>query len=210
DVTDRWDKEAATFDRDMGPMEFYMGMNWLRKSMTRQAHGHVLEAAVGTGRNIKYYKPVLCESITMVDQSRKMVDVAYGKWKEYFPRAEDLAKVTFRHQSVIDDVKLPDPEGFDFVIQTMGLCSTPEPEALIRSLARMTKKDGGRILLLEHGRSKYDWLNRVLDKTAAPHADKHGCWWNKDIIKIVEDSGVDVVAISRYHLGTTYWIELKP
>jgi len=49
-----------------------------------------------------------------------------------------------------------------------------------------------------------------LDNNAPAHADKHGCWWNKDIQKIVEESELEVIEIKRYHLGTTWWVELRP
>ena len=97
----------------------------------------------------------------------------------------------------------------DTVIQTMGLCSTPEPVKLLQNIEACANEDG-QILLLEHGKSHYEWLNSMLDKTAPAHADEHGCWWNKDIGKIVEDSGLDIVNIKRYNFGTTWWLELKP
>jgi methyltransferase OMS1 len=92
----------------------------------------------------------------------------------------------------------------------MGLCSMPNPSRLLAHLGTMVNAENGQILLLEHGRSRFAWLNSLLDKHAAAHADKHGCWWNKDIGKIVEDSGLEVVAMRRYHLGTTWWVELRP
>jgi methyltransferase OMS1, mitochondrial len=70
--------------------------------------------------------------------------------------------------------------------------------------------NGGRILLLEHGRGYYDWLNNVLDGLAPAHADHYGCWWNRDIAAIVEQSGLDVEYVKRYHLGTTWEIVLRP
>ena len=96
------------------------------------------------------------------------------------------------------------------MIQTMGLCSTSNPSGLLTHLGDLTNPATGRILLLEHGRSHYDWLNRMLDDSAAAHANKHGCWWNRDIGKIVEESGLEVVKMKRYLLGTTWWVELKP
>jgi methyltransferase OMS1 len=80
---------------------------------------------------------------------------------------------------------------------------------LLQNIEASTNEDG-QILLLEHGKSHYDWLNTMLDKTAPAHADEHGCWWNKDIGQIVEESGLDVVNIKRYNFGTTWWVELKP
>ena len=116
----------------------------------------------------------------------------------------------FIKQSALDPIPCPSPNGFDTVIQTMGVCSTPDPAMLLTNLGKLTRHEGGQILLLEHGRSHYAWLNRILDTTAPAHADKHGCWWNKDIGQIVKDSGLEVVKIKRYHLGTTWWIELRP
>ncbi|OAP59308.1 hypothetical protein AYL99_06606 [Fonsecaea erecta] len=69
---------------------------------------------------------------------------------------------------------------------------------------------GGKILLLEHGRSYLGLLNRVLDNGAKMHADHYGCWWNKDIEQIVRDSGLIVERKRRYHFGTTYEYVLRP
>jgi methyltransferase OMS1 len=80
---------------------------------------------------------------------------------------------------------------------------------LLQSLAAACKKDG-RIILLEHGRSYYDWLNKILDVGATGHAREWGCWWNRDIEKILRESGLEVQKVSRYHFGTTWWIELAP
>jgi methyltransferase OMS1 len=54
-------------------------------------------------------------------------------------------------------------------------------------------------------------LNGVLDRFAQGHAKEFGCWWNRDLKQIVEDSGLDVVDIHSvcWHGGTTWWIELK-
>lgn len=208
DVSGRYDENAASFDSDVNTIEKLAGINKRRKELTKLAKGDILEASVGTGRNIPYYPLKECESITMVDQSSPMLAIAKKKWKDEHP--EYSRRISFRNQSALDPIPSPSPEGFDTVIQTMGLCSTPEPEALLRNLGAVTKKDGGQILLLEHGKSHYKWLNDYLDKTAPMHADKHGCWWNKDIGKIVEDSGLEVVKIKRHNFGTTWWVELKP
>ena len=69
---------------------------------------------------------------------------------------------------------------------------------------------GGKILLLEHGRSNLNILNRVLDNGAKMHADRYGCWWNKDIEQVVKDSGLIVERKRRYHFGTTYEYVLRP
>lgn len=118
-------------------------------------------------------------------------------------------KVEVRIQDALEPGPLRRMTGYDTVIQTMGLCSTHEPVQLLKALGDLTKRDGGQILLLEHGRSHYAWLNTILDSLAKVQADRHGCWWNRDVGRIVEESGLEVVALKRYHFGTTWWIELR-
>jgi hypothetical protein len=50
----------------------------------------------------------------------------------------------------------------------------------------------------------------VLDGLAPGHADHYGCWYNRNIGAIVEQSGLEVESIRRYHLGTTWEVVLKP
>jgi methyltransferase OMS1 len=69
---------------------------------------------------------------------------------------------------------------------------------------------GGKILLLEHGRSYYNFINRFLDNNAKMHAHRYGCWNNKDIEQVVRDSGLVVESKKRYHFGTTYEYVLRP
>lgn len=209
DLTDRFDKEAEGYDEKVDTSESLLLLTSKRKKLTKLARGHVLEVAVGTGRNIPYYNTKQCATVTLLDSSAPMLDVARRKWndthKEYFSR------VFFKRQSALEPITPPfdAQDGYDTVIETMGLCSTPEPVKLLQNIEACTN-ESGQILLLEHGKSHYGWLNSLLDKTAPAHADEHGCWWNKDIGKIVEDSGLEVVNTKRYNFGTTWWLELKP
>lgn len=66
------------------------------------------------------------------------------------------------------------------------------------------------MLLLEHGRSTWGWLNRILDDGAPKHAAQWGCVWNRDIRALVESSGLRVVSLSTYHFGTTYYVVATP
>jgi methyltransferase OMS1 len=209
DLSDRFDREAEGYDEKVDVSETLLFLTSKRKKLTERARGHVLEVAVGTGRNIPYYNTKQCATVTLLDASGPMLAVAKRKWidthKEYFSR------VSFKQQSALDPVVPPygAQDGYDTVIQTMGLCSTPEPVKLLQNIEAATNENG-QILLLEHGKSHYEWLNGLLDKTAPAHADEHGCWWNKDIGKIVDESGLEVVDIKRYNFGTTWWLELKP
>ena len=79
----------------------------------------------------------------------------------------------------------------------------------LQEMQRVCKADG-KILLLEHGRSHYAWLSSILDKFAGLHAERWGCHWNRDILKLVEEAGLEVETLHRFHFGTTYYIIAKP
>ncbi|AEO64269.1 uncharacterized protein THITE_2110238 [Thermothielavioides terrestris NRRL 8126] len=106
---------------------------------------------------------------------------------------------------------------YDTVIQTFGLCSVADPARLLANMAAKVQPDTGRILLLEHGRGHYDWINRMLDKYAPAHFHKYGCWWNRDIEQLVRQAaqtvpGLEVVSLERpgwFQAGTTFLIELR-
>lgn len=77
---------------------------------------------------------------------------------------------------------------FDTVVDTFGLCSCEDPVQVLQQAVRVLKP-GGQLLLIEHGRSSWDWLNTHLDRTAERHYSSWGCWWNRDILDIVQQVG---------------------
>ncbi|KAI9725290.1 MAG: hypothetical protein M1828_003305 [Chrysothrix sp. TS-e1954] len=232
DPSARYNQTFQSYDADVDSLEWIMGIKRLRAKLCARATGHVLESAVGTGRNAQYY-PLdehRINSVTMVDKSRFMLDKARLKW----PKDGNawFIKASFRHLDMVNE-PVPRPMdsgtrtnvtdsdefktdfgGFDTAVQTMGICSTGEPEKLLRILGKAVAdsqaKEGGQILLLEHGRSYYDWLNKMLDGIAPAHAERHGCWFNRDVGKIVEESGLEILEEKRYHFGTTWWFVCKP
>ena len=80
----------------------------------------------------------------------------------------------------------------------------------VRQEASRACKPDGRILLIEHGRSTYGWLNRLLDDSAAQHKAKWGCEWNRDMDDIIAAAGLEVLHKQRWHFGTTYVYTAKP
>lgn len=207
--------------------------------MAKQCRGDVLEVSAGTGRNLGYYKFTQdgVRSLTLVDLSKQMVDQAKQKWEILGGGKKIALGVPVRFMQGDAASRMPDPpvlekaapgekhvkivengareggkKGYDTIVQTMGLCSTPAPVDLLKNLIRHlnTENKDARILLLEHGRSYYQWLNRILDSQAPQHADQHGCWWNRDIGNIIEESGLAIVREVRKDLGTTWIFELKP
>lgn len=160
-------------------------------------------------------------SFTAVDKSGEMLEIAHQKFCKLFPGAIGVRWVIGDAQ---EPGKIPPPpknsnewsgnkEGgkYDTILQTMGLCSVEDPVALLKRFGELVKEEEGRILLLEHGRGRWGWLNSILDRLAEGHARAYGCWWNRDLEKIVGESGLEVVEFvtSWKDGGTVAWIELK-
>ncbi|KAF7165259.1 hypothetical protein CNMCM6106_001456 [Aspergillus hiratsukae] len=224
DVSDRYNRTASTFDAEVELSEKVMRMGKKRQDLVRKARGDVLEVSCGTGRNLQYYdlgerrgldedgRAVIqgCRSVTFVDLSPQMIEVARNKFEKLHP---GFKNVTFRAQDAKDVVPpsaRAKPAYYDTIVQTMGLCSMPDPVGTLRHLGSITEPQKGQILLLEHGRSYYAWLNNILDNLAPAHADRHGCWWNRDIGEIVRQSGLEIVEEKRWHFGTTWKYVLRP
>ena len=220
DVSDRYNNTAGTFDHHVESYEQFSFINYRRKVLARQATGHVLEVSAGTGRNANFYNLKKCKSLTFVDSSGPMLDIARKKFMrshpEYIKNSSSQPPVAFLNQSALAPLpeyaakQVKESGGYDTILQTMGLCSTPQPIQSLTHLGTLAHPERGRILLLEHGRSYYDWLNNILDKMAAERADKQGCWWNRDIGRIVEGSGLVVEKIKRKHFGTLWIVEARP
>ncbi|KAH6678540.1 S-adenosyl-L-methionine-dependent methyltransferase [Halenospora varia] len=227
DVSKRYDVIANTFDSEVEWTEKIMGIKRLRKKLAKEAHGDVLEISIGTGRNLDFYgfdfkngkDHGRVKSFTAVDKSEEMLEVAHEKFGRLYP---GILGVRWVVADASEEGAIPPPprnpnersgnkvgEKYDTIVQTMGLCSVDDPVALLKCLGNIVKEEDGRILLLEHGRGRWQWLNNFLDKSAIGHAKDFGCWWNRDMAKIVGESGLEVVKFDTWHGGTTYWIELR-
>ncbi len=142
DVTRRYDRMARFYDIYDAPME-WMGTRRRRRGLVAQIMGRVLEAGVGTGKNIPYYPEDV--EVTGIDVSPKML-----------ARAEERARALGREVTLeladVTDLSYPDGS-FDTTVATSVFCSVADPVAGLRELGRVTKPNG-RILLLEHVRPR--------------------------------------------------------
>ena len=141
-----------------------------------------------------------------------MLQIAMKKWRELHPKPVPDTAIAFRKQSALDPLEMP-KDGYDTIVQTMGVCSTPIPAETLSHLGTLLNPKTGRFLLLEHGASFYDWVNRILDSSAPHHAKQYGCRHNKDIGRVLEQSGLVVEKMNRpywWNLGTVWVIEARP
>ncbi len=142
DVTRRYDRMARVYDIYDAPME-WMGTRRRRRGLVTQIKGRVLEAGVGTGKNIPYYPEDV--EVTGIDVSAKMLARAEG-------RARALGREVRLELADVTDLSYPDGS-FDTTVATSVFCSVADPVSGLRELGRVTKPNG-RILLLEHVRPR--------------------------------------------------------
>jgi len=167
-----------------------LGLNTLRQSIVSQASGKVLEVAVGTGQNFRYYRSD-CEIIAL-DHSSGMLKIARQ-------RATRLkCKVQF---CIADAQALPFRDcSFDTVISSLSTCTFPNPVTALRETGRVSKPTG-QILLLEHGRSDREWLGRWQDRHADEFAKPFGCHWNREPLEIAKSAGLKIITARRSFCG---------
>mmetsp|Transcript_4071 Transcript_4071/g.11392 ORF Transcript_4071/g.11392 Transcript_4071/m.11392 type:complete len:263 (-) Transcript_4071:830-1618(-) len=197
-----FDMLSGKYDQLIYFDEMMMGIEHKRFKLLYDVNGIVLETAAGTGRNLDYYRMDQVESVELVDNSEGMRDVCLGKMKEkmdYFERRRISYRIMELENLVYQD------DRFDYVVDTFGLCSVENPGRTLEEIARVCKP-GGRVHLLEHGRSTWGFLSQYLDDHAEDHVRKWGCFWNRDIEDLVRKSGLRVVTLERKHFGTTIYI----
>mmetsp|Transcript_9246 Transcript_9246/g.13831 ORF Transcript_9246/g.13831 Transcript_9246/m.13831 type:complete len:321 (-) Transcript_9246:81-1043(-) len=201
-------KNAKMYDMEISREEAVMGVQLLRRALLYfHSNGSVLEVAGGTGRNLEYY-PSNVDKIVITDISDQML--LEGRKKVRNMKDEDEKKRFKFFVADAQNMKYYGDDSFDTIVDTFGLCSFDDPVAVLKELQRICKPNG-RILLLEHGRSKtWNWLSNYLDKTAERHAENWGCVYNRDIDRILKDSGIEIEKKDTYHFGTTYYAVCRP
>jgi methyltransferase OMS1 len=160
--THQFQNVAKHYDTEIGRDESVMGINLLRRSLLYfHAAGTVLEVGAGTGRNIDYYPSSSVDRVVLMDNSDQMLMEARKKLRESSYEKPQFACI---HG---DSGSLDFPNNsFETVVDTFGLCSYDDPVAVLKEMKRVCKPDG-KILLLEHGRSKtWDFITKYLDKVS--------------------------------------------
>jgi ubiquinone/menaquinone biosynthesis C-methylase UbiE len=195
-IAQKYDAVAPAYDR-LELVPELLGLRSLRRKLVANATGDVLEVAAGTGKNLEFYSRT-CR-LTAVDLSRAMLARAQR-------RADRLGlAVTF---DVMDVEHLAFAEDtFDTVVDTMSLCTFPNPVAALRELGRVCRSSG-RVLLLEHGRSDRAWLQRFQDRRAGKHAEPLGCQWNREPLSLLEQSGLRILRAERHFFGVFHLIQV--
>ncbi len=198
EISAKYDRFARWFDCVEGVPDI-LGVSRLRRRLLQRTSGRVLEVAVGTGKNLRYY-PASCR-VFGVDVSRGMLTVARKR------AAKLPMNISF---SLADAEALPFPDkSFDTVVSSLTTCTFPNPVAALKEMVRVCRTNG-KILLLEHGRSDREWLGRWQDRREDSFAKQLGCHWNRETLKLVREAGLKVGNSRRLFFGVFHTIEAEP
>ncbi len=191
---DEWlnihNRSAPEYRQGEWVREALLGVGRLRRKLFQQATGNVLDVACGYGSNFAYLPNVA--HITATDFSPVMLEMAQQ-------RAQKLGIHVDLREGDAEALPFADAH-FDTVISALATCSLFNPITALQEMKRVCKPDG-RILLLEHGRSKWRWLASYQDRTAAGMVDDGGCRWNQETSDLVRQAGLTIVSDERSLLG---------
>jgi ubiquinone/menaquinone biosynthesis C-methylase UbiE len=156
-VAEIFDKEADRYDRQMGLFERFV-LGSARQWAIAQAHGRVVEIAVGTGLNLPLYSADV-EGVVGVDLSKEMLDLARRRVAE-----QRLDRIEL-HQGDVQALDLADSSA-DTVVSTFTYCTIPDPQRASNEAYRILTP-GGRFVLAEHGPST-NAIARTLMRAVEP------------------------------------------
>lgn len=192
-----WDSVAPRYDRSIRfweRVQFGGGREWIGAHAT----GRVLEVAIGTGRNLPFYRPEV--GVTGVELSPAMLAIARR-------RAADLGLAVELHEGDAQELPFADG-GFDTVVCALSLCAIPDPAAAIAEMRRVVRP-GGLLLLLDHIGSNWWPLwagQRLVELVTVRTAGEH---LTRRQLPLVRAAGFEVVRAHRLKAGTVERIEAR-
>jgi ubiquinone/menaquinone biosynthesis C-methylase UbiE len=176
-------------------------LNWAMKNKDFEQHridivsglsGTGLEIGFGSGLNLPYYKNVT--KLYALDPSKELFEIAQ----------ENIASTPFlvEHlQNSAEHIPLPD-NSLDFVVSTWTLCSIPHPEVALKEAFRILKSDG-IFSFIEHGKSPKTFISKMQNLlTPLSKRVAGGCHMNRDIEKLILDTGFEMLRIEKFSQKT--------
>jgi len=182
--------EAAGHWRLLGITDSLLLINRLRNKHFSPAFGEVLDVACGTGENFPYLTNA--DSVTALDLSTEMITESRRRTRQMGAEIPML---------VGDAQQLPFTDNrFDTVISAFSTCTIPHYVTAFHEMVRVTRP-GGRVLLLEHGRSSVGWISRRQDRNIERVCERSACRNNRDVSVELGRAGIEPASHVASHLG---------
>lgn len=184
-----WDKHAGSYDRQMSFFERrFFGDT--REWICRQAHGEVLEVAIGTGLNLNWYPEDV--SLTGIELSPAMLDQARH-------RAAASGRTVELTLGDAQQLAFPD-SSVDTVVCTFSLCAIPDHRLAVAEMTRVLRP-GGLLLLADHVVSTSRparVVQRLLELVTIPTGGEH---FRRRPLDQVRASGMVAERTDRFKWG---------
>jgi len=128
----------------------------------------------------------------------------------------DKARETMRETAIKADLREGDAEAlqfaddtFDTVISALSTCSFFNPITALKEMRRVCKP-GGKILLIEHGRSTWEWIGKYQDSHVHQMIEQGGCRWNQEPQELVREAGLNILHAERNLFGIFHTMIVSP
>lgn len=164
------------------------GLRERRREVLSAASGRTIDIGAGTGANLGLFPDAVSE-LVMSEPDPHMS-------KRLRPRVAEAGSSAEVIEAPAESLPFED-SSFDTAVFTLVLCTVPDPGAALREAARILKP-GGKLLFLEHVRSKEDGLARWQDRLETPwryFAD--GCRCNRDTVANIEAAQFKLERVER-------------
>ena len=181
---------SALYDRLMKKTE-EAGLREMRREMLAAAAGRTIEIGSGTGANIGLYPDAVTE-LVLAEPDPHMT-------KRLRPRVREAGIDAEVVEAPAERLPFED-SSFDTAVYTLVLCTVPDPAAALAETARVLRP-GGRLLFVEHVRSKDSGLARWQDRLDGPwrfFAD--GCHCNRDTMADDRGGGFTLEGVAEDEL----------
>ena len=170
-------------------------VNYQRNKIVPLAKGKVLEIGIGSGLNMPYYIGSSVEKIIGLDPSEELNEIALKKAKDTKLNIDFILNGA-------EEISLPN-NSIDTVLVTYTLCTIPQVSEALNEMKRVLKDDG-MFLFCEHGiapdKNIVNWQNRINPLWGKLFG---GCNINRDIPKIIQQSGLKINKLEQMYLPST-------
>lgn len=197
-IRKRYNRIAFFYNLLEAPMEWMRFRQWRNCFRTKITGPMVLEAGVGTGKNLHHYPPDV--AVTAIDFSPRML----------FYAKKSASKLNLNVEFHLMDVQQLDfPDNyFDTIFATFVFCSVPDPIAGLKELKRVCKPYG-KLILIEHIRPGNVILGFVFDVLNPLIVQVMGANINRRTLENIVKAGWKILVKEKLSSDIVWWIEAK-